>query len=468
MNNFVHLHLHSEYSLLDGACRISDIPKAAKACGHTACALTDHGVMYGAVAFYKACIKEGIKPIIGCEVYVANTSRFEHISTEDGHSCHLVLLCKDKIGYKNLISMVSESFINGFYVKPRIDMELLREHSTGLIALSACLGGYIPKRIVAGDYEGALEYARDMKDIFGEDFYLEIQDHGIDDQSFVNRFLYRMSEELDIPLVATNDVHYLNKKDSEAQAVLMCIQTGSTIEDGRPIGFETDEFYYKSTDEMRELFSDHPEALENSEIIAEKCNFDFEFGHTYLPSYRCPQGLSPEEYLKRITYEGLSKKKEKGILRNPESEYAERIEYELSVIGKMGYSQYFLIVWDFVNYSREKGIPVGPGRGSGAGSLVAYLIGITDIDPLEFDLIFERFLNPERVSMPDFDIDFCYDRRDEAIEYVKNKYGEDHTAQIITFGTMAARAVVRDVGRALGMPYSEVDSVAKLIPKELF
>ena len=467
MNNFVHLHLHSEYSLLDGACRISDIPKAAKACGHTACALTDHGVMYGAVAFYKACIKEGIKPIIGCEVYVANTSRFEHISTEDGHSCHLVLLCKDKIGYKNLISMVSESFINGFYVKPRIDMELLREHSTGLIALSACLGGYIPKRIVAGDYEGALEYARDMKDIFGEDFYLEIQDHGIDDQSFVNRFLYRMSEELDIPLVATNDVHYLNKKDSEAQAVLMCIQTGSTIEDGRPIGFETDEFYYKSTDEMRELFSDHPEALENSEIIAEKCNFDFEFGHTYLPSYRCPQGLSPEEYLKRITYEGLSKKKEKGILRNPESEYAERIEYELSVIGKMGYSQYFLIVWDFVNYSREKGIPVGPGRGSGAGSLVAYLIGITDIDPLEFDLIFERFLNPERVSMPDFDIDFCYDRRDEAIEYVKNKYGEDHTAQIITFGTMAARAVVRDVGRALGMPYSEVDSVAKLIPKEL-
>ena len=470
MKDFVHLHLHSEYSLLDGACRISDIPKAAKRAGHTACALTDHGVMYGAVAFYKACIKEGIKPIIGCEVYVANGSRFDRVVTEDGHSCHLVLLCKNEIGYKNLINIVSEAFINGFYVKPRIDMELLSAHSEGLIALSACLGGYIPKRIVAGDYEGAVEYALRMKNIFGDDFYLEVQDHGIEDQAVVNDALYRMSDELDIGIVATNDVHYLNKEDSEAQAILMCIQTGSCIKDGKPIGFETDEFYYKSTEEMERLFASRPDAIENTKIIAEKCNFDFKFGHTFLPSYRCPDGVSPEEYLKKITYEGLYIREKEGHIDfsiRSESKYTERIDYELSVIAKMGYSQYFLIVWDFVHYSKSRGIPVGPGRGSGAGSLVAYLIGITDIDPLEFDLLFERFLNPERVSMPDFDIDFCYDRRDEAIEYVRGKYGEDHTAQIITFGTMAARAVVRDVGRALGMSYSDVDSVAKLIPKEL-
>ncbi len=470
MADFVHLHLHSEYSLLDGACRISDIPKAVKEAGHTACALTDHGVMYGAVAFYKACIKEGIKPIIGCEVYVANGSRFDKSQTQDGHSCHLVLLCKNDTGYRNLIYMVSEAFSNGFYVKPRIDMDLLRKHSEGLVALSACLGGYIPKRIVAGDYEGAANYALEMKEIFGEDFYLEVQDHGLEDQGLVNEALYKMSEEFDIPLVATNDVHYLKREDSEAQAILMCIQTGNVISDGKPIGFETDEFYYKSTDEMSKLFKSHPEAIQNSVIIAEKCNFDFKFGHTYLPSYKCPDGQSPEEYLKSITYKGLESKINSALInytRHSEDEYRERIEYELSVIAKMGYSQYFLIVWDFVHYSKSKGIPVGPGRGSGAGSLVAYLIGITDIDPLSFDLLFERFLNPERVSMPDFDIDFCYDRRDEAIEYVRRKYGEEHTAQIITFGTMAARAVVRDVGRALGMPYNDVDAVAKLIPREL-
>ena len=470
MADFVHLHLHSEYSLLDGACRISDIPKIAKEMGHTACALTDHGVMYGAAAFYKACKKEGIKPIIGCEVYVANTSRFEKISTEDGHSCHLVLLCKNETGYKNLIKMVSEAFINGFYVKPRIDMDLLRENSGGLIALSACLGGYIPKRIVAGDYEGAERYALEMKEIFGEDFYLEVQDHGIEDQDTVNRALFDMSKKHGIPLVATNDVHYLKKEDSEAQAVLMCIQTGSCIKDGRPIGFETDEFYYKSTEEMEKLFADRPDAVENTKIIADKCNFDFTFGHTYLPSYKCPDGKDPSEYLRTLSYNFYDKKKKQGridLSKHSDEEYRDRIEYELSVIGKMGYSEYFLIVWDFVNYSKSQNIPVGPGRGSGAGSLVAYLIGITDIDPLSFDLLFERFLNPERVSMPDFDIDFCYNRRDEAIDYVREKYGEDHTAQIITFGTMAARAVVRDVGRALGMPYSEVDAVAKLIPREL-
>ena len=470
MSDFVHLHLHSEYSLLDGACRISDIPRAVKKAGHTACAITDHGVMYGAVAFYKACKKEGIKPIIGCEVYVANGSRFAKENTRWGPSNHLVLLCKNEIGYKNLIYMVSEGYISGFYSRPRIDMDLLRDHSEGLIALSACLGGYIPKLICAGDYEAAKEHAREMKEIFGDDYYLEIQDHGIADQLTVNEALLKMSNELDIPLVATNDVHYLKREDSEAQSVLMCIQTGNVITDGRPIGFETDEFYYKSTEEMRELFSQYPDAVANTVKIAEKCNFDFDFGHIFLPSYSCPNGLSPEAYLKSVTYEGFEKRISDNRIsfsKHEREEYIQRIDYELSVIEKMGYSQYFLIVWDFVNYSRSKKIPVGPGRGSGAGSLVAYLVGITDIDPLEFDLLFERFLNPERVSMPDFDIDFCYDRRDEAINYVREKYGEDHTAQIITFGTMAARAVVRDVGRALGMSYNDVDTVAKLIPREL-
>ncbi|MDD6094932.1 MAG: DNA polymerase III subunit alpha, partial [Clostridia bacterium] len=470
MDGFVHLHLHSEYSLLDGACRISEIPKAAKRAGHTAVALTDHGVMYGAVAFYKACNKEGIKPIIGCEVYVAPSSRYKKEMTSDGTSNHLVLLVKNETGYKNLIYMVSEGFLTGFYSKPRIDMELLREHHEGLVALSACLGGYIPKHIVSGDIEGAEKNALEMKQLFGEDFYLEIQDHGIPEQKSVNDAIYAISRKYGIGLVATNDIHYLKKSDSEAQAILMCIQTGSCIKDGRPIGFETDEFYYKDTREMAALFPEHPEALENTVKIAEKCNFDFEFGHIYLPSYTCPENQPPSDYLRHLTLEGLKTKVKTGKIDysdHSEKEYTDRIDYELSVIDKMGYSQYFLIVWDFVNYSRSKGIPVGPGRGSGAGSLVAYLIGITDIDPLRFDLLFERFLNPERVSMPDFDIDFCYNRRDEAIAYVREKYGEDHTSQIITFGTLAAKAAVRDVGRALGMSYNDVDTVAKLIPQDL-
>ncbi len=470
MSDFAHLHLHSEYSLLDGACRISDIPKAAKKAGHSAVAITDHGVMYGAVAFYKACKREGVKPIIGCEVYVAPASRHKKEMTPEGHSNHLVLLVKNETGYKNLIYMVSEGFLTGFYSKPRIDMELLREHHEGLVALSACLGGYIPKKIMSGDIESAKKYALEMKDLFGDDFYLEVQDHGLPEQKNVNEAIFSISKKLDIPLVATNDCHYIKKADSEAQAILMCIQTGNCISDGRPIGFETDEFYYKDSDEMKSLFRDHPEAIENTVKIAEKCNFDFEFGHIYLPSYECPDHMDPSDYLRILTLDGIDSKVKSGRIdfsSKSESEYRSRIDYELSVIDKMGYSQYFLIVWDFVNYSKSKKIPVGPGRGSGAGSLVAYLIGITDIDPMQFDLLFERFLNPERVSMPDFDIDFCYNRRDEAIEYVRRKYGEDHTSQIITFGTLAAKAAIRDVGRALGMSYNDVDTVAKLIPQDL-
>lgn len=471
MADFVHLHLHSEYSLLDGACRIADIPAIVRAAGHTACAITDHGVMYGVVDFYKACVKEGVKPIIGCEVYVAPGSRFDREYGRDHASEHLVLLCENEVGYRNLIYMVSEAFQTGFYSKPRIDMDLLRGHSKGLIALSACLGGRIPRLISAGNYEDAKAYAVEMQKLFGPDrFYLEIQDHGLSEQKIVNEGLFQMSEQLGIGLVATNDVHYLRRSDSDAQAILMCIQTNSSIEDGKPIGFETDEFYYKETWEMERLFAKHPEALSNTVKIADMCQLDFQFDKTYFPSYPCPGGEQPGVYLKRLALEGLERRIQKGTIipeKIPREMYMQRLEYELPIIDGMGYSEYYLIVWDFVDWAKCKGIPVGPGRGSGAGSLVAYLIGITDVDPIRFDLLFERFLNPERVSMPDFDIDFCYDRRDEVIQYVRDKYGDDHVAQIITFGTMAARAVVRDVGRALGMPYGEVDIVARQIPHTL-
>ncbi len=472
MGQFVHLHLHSEYSLLDGACRIADIPKIAKEMGHTAVALTDHGAMYGAVAFYRACIEEGIKPIIGCEVYVARRSRFDKTHDLDSSSYHLVLLAENETGYRNLISMVSKAYTEGFYSKPRIDMELLKEHHEGLIALSACLAGYIPRCIVSGEYEEAENYARLMRDLFGKDrFYLEIQDHGIAEQKTVNRAVREISEKLGIGLVATNDVHYLRRGDADTQAILMCIQTNNVITDGRPIGFETDEFYYKNTWEMEKLFSDYPGALENTVKIADMCNFHFTFGHTELPRFRPENGMEPGKYLADLAERSFHERIRTGHIQldasYPEVAYRQRMAYELSVIEKMGYSEYYLIVWDFVNHAKSVGIPVGPGRGSGAGSMIAYLIGITDVDPLRFDLLFERFLNPERVSMPDFDIDFCYDRRDEAIAYVRDKYGEDHTAQIITFGTMAARAVIRDVGRALGMSYADVDEVAKLIPRAL-
>ena len=471
-NEFVHLHLHSEYSLLDGAIRVTDIPKLAKEAGHTAVALTDHGNMYGAVAFYRACVKEGIRPIIGCEVYVAPKSR--HIKTADRESnyYHLVLLVENETGYKNLITLVSRGYTEGFYSRPRVDNELLEKYHEGLICLSACLGGYIPSLLSRGDYDAAKDYALWLDGVFGHDnFYLEMQDHNIMQQKSVNRALRRMSEETGIPLVVTNDAHYPRRTDADTQAILMCIQTNTTVADGRPLGFETDEFFYKSTEEMADWFPDDEEALRNTGRIAERCHFDFTFDKLYLPVFRTPDGTPPPDYLRTLAMTGFEEKIQNGTLvfsaDHPEEEYRERIAYELDVICKMGYAEYYLIVWDFIRYAKSVDIPVGPGRGSGAGSLVAYLIGITDVDSIRYSLMFERFLNPERVSMPDFDIDFCDTRRGEVIDYVKRRYGEDHVAQIVTFGTLAARAAVRDVGRALGMSYADVDAVAKAIPQDL-
>ena len=476
MPQFVHLHLHSEYSLLDGACRIADIPARAKACGHSAVALTDHGVMYGAIAFYRACQKEGVKPIIGCEVYVAPGSRFDKSASRGQRTgYHMVLLCKNLTGYRNLMYLVSKGFTEGFYSKPRVDMELLRAHSEGLIALSGCLAGRVPQLLLAGNYNGAVEAAKEQAALFAPgDFYIEIQNHGLADQRQILPDLVRLAQECDLPLVATNDCHYLRREDAGTQAILMCIQTNTTIDEGRPIGFETDEFYYKSTEEMTRLFFAHPEAIENTVRIAEKCNLELDFGAVHLPHFPCPGGLSSPEYLRRLTEEGLIRRRETGMLGygsgaavHPEEEYRARMEYELSVIESMGYADYFLIVADYVNFAKSRGIPVGPGRGSGAGSLVAFLLGITDVDSIAFDLLFERFLNPERVSMPDIDMDFCYNRRGEVIDYVIDKYGSDHVSQIVTFGTLAARAAIRDVGRALGLPYSTVDPVARAVPQEL-
>ncbi|MBR2343414.1 MAG: DNA polymerase III subunit alpha [Clostridia bacterium] len=467
MSGFVHLHLHTEYSLLDGATRISTIADKALSDGQSAVAITDHGVMYGAVEFYTELKKKGVKPIIGCEVYVAPRSRLMKDGRADSSGHHLVLLCKNAVGYKNLCYMVSMSFIDGFYSKPRIDMELLHKHSEGLIALSGCVGGKIPQLILAGSMPEAEEYACEMKDIFGEDFFLEVQNHGLDEERRVAFGLKLISEKQGIPLVATNDVHYLEKSDADTQAILMCVQTGNVITDGRPFGFETDEFYFKTESEMRELFAAFPGAVDNTVLIADRCNFDFEFDKLHLPDFQAEGGLDHKTELCEKTYRGFNERRAAGrfdFQKNPESVYLDRIEYELSVIDKMGFNAYFLIVSDFVRYAKSSKIPVGPGRGSGAGSLVAFCIDITDVDPLAFDLLFERFLNPERVSMPDFDIDFCYNRREEVIDYVKRKYGEDKVAQIVTFGTLAPRAAVRDVGRALGMPYGKVDTVAKLIP----
>ncbi len=473
MSGFVHLHLHSEYSLLDGACRIDDIPARAKECGHEAVALTDHGVLYGAVAFYNACKKQDIKPIIGCEVYVAPRSRFDKTGAgREGAYTHLVLLCETAEGYRNLMTLCSLAFTEGFYGKPRVDLELLRQYHSGLIALSACLSGDVPRHLTAGDYAGAVSSARTLADVFGPDhFYIELQNHNLPEERQILPQLLRLSRELSLPLVATNDCHYLRRDDAYIQTVLTCIATNRTVEEGSGIGFASDEFYYKDTGEMSALFARYEGAIENTVRIAERCCVEFDFTHTYLPKFPCPDRLSAGDYLRRLCMEGFGRRIGKGQIvfsdLHPESEYRERIAYELSVIGHMGYDDYYLIVWDYVNFAKSQGIPVGPGRGSGAGSLVAYCIGITEVDSIAFDLLFERFLNPERVSMPDFDVDFCYNRRDEVIDYVARRYGRERVSQIITFGTLAARAAIRDVGRAMGMSYHDVDVVARAIPREL-
>ena len=473
MADFVHLHLHSEYSLLDGACRIKDIPKYAKSIGQSAVALTDHGNMFGAVEFYKSCKAEGIKPILGCEVYVAPTSRFEKARVRNVPYYHLVLLVKNEIGYKNLSFLVSSGFTEGFYVKPRIDMELLKEHSEGLVALSACIAGQVPNAILSGDISGAQERIKAMLDIFGrENYYLELQNHGISEQIIVNEGLIELAEELDIQLVCTNDVHYLEKEDSYIQSVLMAVQMNTTLDKAKNDVFATNEFYLKTADEMYNLFGKYKDACSNTVKIANMCNFDFEFDVIKLPVYPLPSGVTSKEFLSNLAYEGFKKRIEQNQIvftdEHTESVYKERIEYELSVINTMGYNDYFLIVWDFINFAKSNNIPVGPGRGSGAGSLVAFLLQITDVDSIKFDLLFERFLNIERVSMPDIDTDFCYERRDEVIEYVKSKYGSDHVSQIVTFGTMASKASVRDVGKVLDVPYNDIDTVSKLISLKPF
>ncbi len=464
MAEFVHLHVHSEYSLLDGMCRIKELPKRAKELGMKAIALTDHGVMYGAVNFYKECIAEGIKPIIGCEVYVAPRSRFEKESGIDDNYSHLILLAKNKTGYQNLIKLVSLSFTEGYYYKPRIDLEILEKYSEGLICTSACLAGSVNKALLQDDFEKAKEIALWHKKVFGEDYYLEIQNNGVQAQVLANQKLIQLSRMTGIPLVATNDAHYLKQEDSYNHEILLCIQTGKKIHDEDRMRFESNEFYIKSPEEMADYFSAVPEAIENTVKIAEKCNYDFEFGVTKLPNYDVPKKYKThEEYFRELTWNGI----EERYGKNYSEEVKNRTEYELSVISKMGYVDYYLIVWDYIHYAKSVGIPVGPGRGSGAGSIVAYAIGITDIDPLKYNLLFERFLNPERISMPDFDVDFSDERRQEVIDYVANKYGRDHVSQIITFGTMSAKSVIRDVGRVLDVPYSDVDKIAKMIPFEI-
>ena len=461
--SFAHLHVHTEYSLLDGACRIRDLPKLVKSMGQDACAITDHGVMYGVIDFYRACRAEGVKPIIGCEVYVAPRTRFDKQHEFDSEARHLVLLCENETGYRNLSYMVSMAHIEGFYIRPRIDLDLLRTHHEGLIALSACLAGEIPRRLKSGNYDGAKEYALTLSEIFGpEHFYLELQDHGIREQAIVNQGILRIHEETGLPLVVTNDAHYLRKEDAAAHDVLLCIQTGKTVDDENRMRYEPQNFYLRSTEEMAALFPDHPDAVENTGKIAERCNVEFTFGKYHLPEFKLPEGYDSFSYLKKLCDEGYAERYGAG-----KPEYRKQLEYEQNMIEKMGFTDYFLIVSDFVRYAKGAGIPVGPGRGSAAGSMVSYCLHITDVDPMQYALYFERFLNPERVSMPDIDMDFGDTRRGEVVDYVRRKYGDDHVAQIVTFGTMAARGVIRDVGRALNMSYAECDVIAKLVPGAL-
>lgn len=462
MSDFVHLHVHTEYSLLDGACRIGQLVKHAKEIGQKSVAITDHGVMYGVMDFYKEAIRAGVKPIIGCEVYVARRTMTDKTQELDGESYHLVLLCKNMTGYKNLIKMVSYSFIDGFYSKPRVDFELLKKHSEGLVALSGCMVGEVPRLLLAGNYAAAKEKALLYQEVFGEEnYFLELQDHGIPEQKNINAQLLRLSKDTGIELVATNDVHYLKKSDATIHDVLLCIQTARLVEDTDRMKFTGEEFYLKSYDEMAVLFEGYAGALENTAKIADMCNLEFDFSERHLPKFKLPDGQDDAfEYLKSKCNDGI-------IKRYGQPKYIERLDYELTVIKQMGFVDYFLIVWDFIEFAKSKGIAVGPGRGSAAGSMVSYSLGITDVDPIKYSLYFERFLNPERISMPDIDIDFCYMRRGEVIDYVTEKYGADHVAQIITFGTMAAKGALRDVGRALNMPYVEVDLIAKLVPTEL-
>ncbi|MFW6148528.1 MAG: DNA polymerase III subunit alpha [Atribacterota bacterium] len=460
--NFVHLHVHSEFSLLDGACRIKDLIAKAKRCNMPALALTDHGVMYGVIQFYKEAVANNIKPIIGCEMYVSPHSRKDKSNGKKESPSHLILLVKNKKGYQNLIQLVTKSFLEGFYYKPRIDKKILSEYSEGLVGLSACLKGEIPRMILQNNYQAAEKLAITYQEIFGkEDFYLEVQNNTMPEQIKVNQQLVKLSRSLKIPLVATNDVHYMNREDREAHDILLCIQTATNLDDPNRMKLSTDEFYFNTPEEMQQHFSDIPEALENTVEIAQKCNLQIDFSNAHLPDFNIPEKLTDNDYLRQLCYEGAKNK-----FKNITTEINERLDYELTVINKMGFATYFLIVWDFVNYAKKHHIMVGPGRGSAAGSLIAYCLNITNINPLDYNLLFERFLNPERISMPDFDIDFSYEGRGEVIEYVSKKYGRDKVSQIITFGTMAARAVIRDVGRALGIPYGQVDKIAKLIPMD--
>ena len=458
--SFVHLHVHTEYSLLDGACRIDGLMDRVKELGQSAVAITDHGVMYGCIDFYKAAKAAGIKPIIGCEVYVTRRRMEDRVHGIDNDPYHLVLLCENRKGYENLCMLVSEAFTRGFYGKPRVDIDLLKQYHEGLIATSACLAGAVPQYLMEEDYDSAKKYALQMASIFGPDrFYLELQDHGIEEQTAVNQGVMRLARETGLPLVVTNDAHYLRKEDAEMQDVLLCIQTGKTVDEENRMKFQTEEFYLKSEEELRQLFPNCEEAFENTCKIADMCNLDFVFNEYHLPSFPVPDGFTNEKYFRKLCYEGFEER-----YQDPPPEYLERLEYEIDVISRMGYVNYYLIVWDFIRYAKEQGIPVGPGRGSGAASIVAYCMHITEVDPMKYALIFERFLNPERVSMPDFDTDFCQERRGEVIDYVVRKYGKNHVAQIATFGTMAARGAIRDVGRALNFTYAETDVVAKLVP----
>ncbi len=479
---FCHLHLHTEYSLLDGSGKIPKIIKRAKELGMDSIAITDHGVMYGCVDFYKKAKEEGIKPILGCEIYVAGKSMDIKTPDKENQTYHLVLLVKNEVGYKNLMKIVSKASIDGFYYKPRVDNDYLREHSEGIIALSACLGGAVQNNILRGRDERAREVALMYKEIFKDGFYLELQNHGVEENRKVNEFNIQLSKELGIPLVATNDVHYVTKEDAKSHDVLLCIQTGKTVDEEKRMRYPSDQFYLKSPEEMWDMFSYIPEALENTIKIADECNFDYKFHESKLPTFPLPEGREAYEYLKETCYRGLIERYvEFEDFRNNDNidynklyelgekakEYIDRLEYELGVIKNMGYVDYFLIVWDFIRFANENNIPTGPGRGSAAGSIVAYTLGITKIDPIKYSLLFERFLNPARVSMPDIDSDFCYERREEVIDYVIDKYGASNVSQIITFGTMAPRLCIRDVGRAMDYSYAEVDRIAKMIPNAL-